>query len=173
MRTNRAFQIAAAALAAGLVGFLASRPVAGGPVVGSPAPEFRLADMSGRTVTLSEYRGKVVLIDFWATWCSSCDLELPDLKSIHQRFPAAEFALLAASVDEAGPEVVARYASEKTVPYRVLFADQATSRAYRIFGLPTKFLIDRNGILVHKYLDGVSPTDLALDIQTQIGRRPS
>lgn len=160
-------------MAAGVLGFLLSRPSAGGPAVGSPAPEFRLADLSGRTVTLAEYRGKVVLLDFWATWCASCEVELPDLKALHQRFPARDFALLAASVDEAGPEVVARYASQKAVPFRILFADQDAAGAYRIFGLPTKFLIDRDGVLVRRYLDGVPAADLAQDIQDQLDRRPS
>ncbi|MBI5597189.1 MAG: TlpA family protein disulfide reductase [Elusimicrobia bacterium] len=170
---KRALSIAAAALAVGVLAFLLSRPDAGGPVVGSLAPEFRLTDLSGRTVTLADYRGKVVLLDFWATWCSSCESEVPGLKALDDRFKGADFALLAASVDEAGPEVVARYAADKALTYRILFADEATSKAYRIFGLPSKFLIGRDGKLVRKYLDVVAPDALAQDVQTLLQRSPS
>lgn len=170
---KKALPIAAAAIAVGVLAFLLSRPDAGGPVVGSPAPEFRLTDLSGRTVTLADYKGKVVLLDFWATWCSSCESEVPDLKALDTRFKDAEFALLAASVDQAGPEVVAKYAAEKSLTYRILFADEATSKAYRIYGLPAKFLIDREGRLVRKYLDLVPPDALAQDVQAQLQRSPS
>lgn len=170
---KKALPIAAAAIAIGLLLTLLSRPDTGGPIVGSPAPDFRLTDLSGRTVTLADYRGKVVLIDFWATWCSSCESEIPDMKALDARFKDADFALLAASVDQAGPEVVAKYAADKALPYRILFADEATSKAYRIFGLPTKFLIDREGRVVRKYLDLVPSESLAKDVQTQLERSPS
>ncbi|MBI3299782.1 MAG: TlpA family protein disulfide reductase [Elusimicrobia bacterium] len=172
MHLKKALNISAAALAVGVLAFLAVQP-GGGPAVGTPAPEFRLADLSGRTATLAEYKGKVVLLDFWATWCSTCEAELPDLKAVHRRFAKDDFVLLAASLDEGGPEVVARYASEKALPYRVLFGDQNTAGAYRIFGLPTKYLIDRDGIISRKYLDGVPLPDLERDIQAQLDRRPS
>ena len=90
------------------------------------------------------------------------------------RFPADRFALLAVSVDEAGPEVVARYAAEKALPWRVLFADEATPKAYRVFGLPTKFLIAPDGRLVRKYVDPPALEALESDIQAVIeNRRPS
>ena len=171
--TNRFLKPAVLALAVGAAAYFLAKPAPAGLAVGSPAPEFRLADLSGRSASLADYRGKVVLVDFWATWCSSCEVELPELKKVHAKYPAAEFALLAVSVDEAGPGVVARYAAEKALPFRVLFADEATPRAYRVFGLPTKFLIARDGTIVKKYLDPPARETLESDIRSAIDRRPA
>ena len=170
---NRFLKPVALALAGGTAAYFLAKPAPPGLALGAPAPEFRLADLSGRTATLADYKGKVVLVDFWATWCSSCERELPDLKQVHAKFPAADFALLAVSVDEAGPDVVARYAAEKAMPYRVLFADNAAPKAYRVFGLPTKFLIARDGTILKKYLDPPARETLESDIQAAIDRRPA
>ncbi|TPW20899.1 MAG: redoxin domain-containing protein [Elusimicrobia bacterium] len=171
--TNRFLKPAALALAVGTAAYFLAKPAPAGLAVGSPAPEFRLADLSGRSAALADYKGKVVLVDFWATWCSSCEVELPELKKIHAKYPADQFALLAVSVDEAGPDVVARYAAEKALPFRVLFADEATPKAYRVFGLPTKFLIGRDGSIVKKYLDPPARETLESDIQAALDRRPA
>lgn len=170
---NRFLKPVALALAVGAAAYFLAKPAPPGLTAGSPAPEFRLADLSGRTASLADYKGKVVLVDFWATWCSSCEAELPDLKKVHALFPDTDFVLLAVSVDEAGPDVVARYASEKAMPYRVLFADQATPKAYRVFGLPTKFLIARDGTILKKYLDPPARETLESDIKAAIDRRPA
>jgi len=171
--TNRFFKPAALALAVGTAAYFMALPAPAGLSLGSPAPDFRLADLSGRSASLAEYKGKVVLVDFWATWCPSCEVELPALKAVHAKYPAADFALLAVSVDEGGPDVVARYAAEKALPFRVLFADEATPKAYRVFGLPTKFLIARDGTIVKKYLDPPAKEALESDIQAAIDRRPT
>lgn len=170
---KRALSLAAAALAVGVIAYLATRPAGAGLDVGSPAPEFRLTDLSGRSVSLADYKGKVVLLDFWATWCSSCEAEVPELKAVDARFKGKDFALLAASVDEGGPDVVARYAVQKALPYRVLFADDASSRAYRVFTLPATFLIGRDGAIARKYIDPPTEEALVGDIQSQLDRRPS
>lgn len=170
----RPLKVAALAVAVGTAAYFLAKPAPPGLTVGSPAPEFRLADLSGRTASLADYKGKVVLVDFWATWCGSCEAEIPELKKVHGKYPAADFALLAVSVDEAGPDVVARYAAEKALPYRVLFADEATPKVYRIYGLPTKFLISRDGTIVRKYLDPPAPETLETDIQAALdNRRPA
>lgn len=170
---NRFLKPMAIALAVGTAAYFLAKPAPPGLILGSIAPEFRLADLSGRTASLADYKGKVVLVDFWATWCTSCEVELPDLKKVHNKFAATDFALLAVSVDEAGPDVVARYAAEKSMPFRILFADDATPKAYRVFGLPTKFLIARDGTIVKKYLDPPARETLESDIQAAIDRRPA
>jgi peroxiredoxin len=170
---RRALLLASAASAVGLLAFLLSRPSGPGPVEGAPAPAFALTDLTGRTVTLADYRGQVVLVDFWATWCPSCEAELPDLKAIHGRLKESGFALLAVSVDEAGPEVVARYAAAKSMPWTVLFANDDAAKAYRVFALPTKFLIGRDGAIVKRYLEVPDPKALENDIMAQLNRRPA
>ena len=170
---RRSISLASAALLVGMLAYFLTQPSAPGPVEGSPAPPFSLTDLSGRTVTLADYRGKVVLLDFWATWCPSCETELPALKAMHARLKGGDFALLAVSVDEAGPEVVARYAAEKAMPWTVLFSDEDAAKAYRVFALPTKFLIGRDGALVKKYLEVPDPQALESDIMAQLNRRPA
>lgn len=168
---NRFVKPALLAVAVGAAAYFLAKPAPPGLSLGSPAPEFRLADLSGRTASLADYKGKVVLVDFWATWCSSCEVELPELKKVHAKYPDTDFALLAVSVDQAGPEVVARYVAEKAMPFRVLFADEATPKAYRVFGLPTKFLIARDGTIVAKYLDPPLRETLEADIQAALDKR--
>lgn len=168
---NRFVKPALLAVAVGTAAYFLAKPAPPGLSLGSPAPEFRLADLSGRTASLADYKGKVVLVDFWATWCSSCEVELPELKKVHAKYPESDFALLAVSVDQAGPEVVARYVAEKAMPFRVLFADEATPKAYRVFGLPTKFLIARDGTIVAKYLDPPAREKLEADIQAALDKR--
>ncbi|TBR21955.1 TlpA family protein disulfide reductase, partial [bacterium] len=171
---TRSLSTAALALAVGTAAYFLAKPAPPGLTVGAVAPDFRLADLSGRTAALADYKGKVVLVDFWATWCSSCEAELPVLRKLHATYPAGDFALLAVAVDDSGPDVVARYAAEKALPYRVLFADEATPKAYRIYGLPTKFLIGRDGTIVRKYLDPPPPAALEADIQAALEpRRPA
>lgn len=168
---NRFLKPAALAVLVGVAAYFLAKPAPPGLSIGSPAPDFRLADLSGRTASLSDYKGKVVLVDFWATWCTRCEAELPKLKQVHAKYPETDFALLAVSVDQAGPDVVARHVAEKAMPFRVLFADEATPAAYRVFGLPSKFLIARDGTIVAKYLDPPPRETLEADIQAALDKR--
>lgn len=171
---TRFIKPAALSFVVGVAAYFLAKPAAGGPTAGSPAPEFRLADLSGRTASLSEYRGKVVLVEFWATWCTSCAQQLPNLKKAHETFPASDFAVLAVSVDTAAPDVVARYASEKGMPFRVLYADENTGDAYRVFGLPAMFLIARDGTIFRRYAVPPPPETLEADIRSALdSRRPA
>ena len=163
----------AAAAGAALLFFILSAPGKKGLAPGSPAPVFALTDIGGRTISLSDYKGKVLLVDFWATWCGSCEEDVPELKALYQEFERGQFGIVAASVDEGGPELVARYAAEHALPYPVVFAGEDTTRDYRIFGLPTKFLIDPKGRIYRKYLADVSREEIASDIRSLLSRRDS
>jgi len=153
--------------------FLFSPSSGGGPQVGSHAPSFSLTDLGGRTANLSDYRGKVVLLDFWATWCVTCEQELPELKSLHSEFKDNGFSLLAIACDDGGPEIVANFAAKNQLPYLVLFADDETKNDYRIFGLPTKFLLDADGKIFRKYLANTSRDEIAADIKTLLKGKAS
>ncbi|MFH1725962.1 MAG: TlpA disulfide reductase family protein [Elusimicrobiota bacterium] len=168
-------RVYAPAVILGLIAFfwlLSPRPGAG-PAAGSRAPAFRLIDLSGRTADLAEYHGKVVLLDFWATWCGDCEAETPALKSLHEKYQGRGFALLGASVDEGPPEAVARFVAEHRLSYRIVFADEEAVQDYRIFGLPTKFLIDAEGVIYRKYLTDTPATELEADIIALLKRRDS
>ena len=130
--------------------------------IGSQAPGFNATDLRGnRPVTISDYRGKVVLVNIWATWCPPCREEMPSMERLHKKFAGTDFRIAAVSVDGD-----AFYTAEKKGPAEVLaFADQmgltfdilhdpsgAIRRAYDIFGVPESFIIDRDGVIVKRVI---------------------
>lgn len=139
--------------------------------VGKPAPPFELADLSGRMIKLSDYQGKVLLVDFWATWCVTCEKEVPELKALYKEFKGSSFDILAASVDQGTPGVVAKFVSENKLPYPVVFAVGETVNAYNVFGLPAKFLIDENGHLYRKYSAEDPVSEVIKDLRILLKRR--
>lgn len=139
--------------------------------VARPAPPTEFTDISGQTASLQQYRGKVVLLDFWATWCAACIDELPDLKKLHAALRGEDFELLAASLDEAGPAAVRPFATRNAIPWRIAFADEASIQDFQVFGLPTKFLIDRKGNIARKYIGGVDPRSLEQDIRKLLAEK--
>ncbi len=131
------------------------------------APDFALKDADGRTVHLSDYRGKVVVLDFWATDCEPCKLEVPWLMDFERAKRDRGFAVLGVAMDERGWEVVKPFLRELGVNYRVVLGDEKTSDQYGgIEAIPTTFLIDRNG-RVYKAHVGLTPKkDFDNEIET-------
>ena len=118
---------------------------AAAPAAGKPAPDFALKSDSGRNVRLSELRGQVVLVNFWASWCTPCRQELPILNKLHTQYRGAGMALLAVNVDEErkNAETMLRRL-ELSMP--VLFdADKSVVRLYQVDTMPTTLLVDRDG----------------------------
>jgi peroxiredoxin len=110
------------------------------------APDFALKDSDGKTARLSDYRGKVVLLDFWATWCPPCKLEIPWLIDIERENKARGFEVLGVSMDDEGWEVVKPFMKEVGMNYRVVIGNDATAELYgNVDSLPETFLIDREG----------------------------
>ena len=110
-----------------------------------PAPEFALKDANGKTVRLEDYRGKVVLLDFFATWCGPCKIEIPWFMEMERRNKDRGFAVLGVSMDDEGWDIVKPFLSELGVNYRVVIGNDATAQLYGgVDALPTTFLIDRN-----------------------------
>lgn len=111
-----------------------------------PAADFTLKDANGASVKLSDYRGKVVLLNFWATWCGPCQLEIPWFVEFEQQFKSQGFAVLGVSMDEDGWSAVKPYLAEHKVNYRVLLGDDSVTQLYGgVESLPTSFVIDREG----------------------------
>jgi len=111
-----------------------------------PAPAFALKDADGKTVTLADYKGKVVLLNFWATWCAPCKIEIPWFETFQKQYKDQGFAVLGVSLDEEGWKVVKPYLDRTKIEYRILMGDATIDQAYGpIEALPTSFLIDRNG----------------------------
>ena len=110
------------------------------------APEFTLIDASGAKVKLSDYKGKVVLLNFWATWCGPCALEIPWFMEFEQKYKSQGFEVLGVSMDDDGWAAVKPYIAEHKVNYRVLLGNDSVSQLYGgLDALPTTYILDRDG----------------------------
>jgi cytochrome c biogenesis protein CcmG/thiol:disulfide interchange protein DsbE len=110
------------------------------------APEFELKDADGKTVRLSDYKGKVVLLDFWATWCGPCKIEIPWFIDFERKYKDQGFSVIGVSMDEEGWTAVKPFISELAINYRVLQGSDSIAQLYGgVDALPTTFLIDRDG----------------------------
>ncbi len=122
---------------------------------GSPkaAPEFTLSDINGKKVSLSDFKGKVILLNFWGTWCGPCTAEMPSLNRLYAALKNDGFVVLAVSIDPSD-KPVRSFVSAKGITFPVLMDPdkEAYFDLYAVFALPTSFLIDRKGMIVAKVL---------------------
>jgi len=129
----------------GVVGILgmASRP----PVVGSPAPEIALKDLRGQEVRLSDLHGKIVLLNFWATWCKPCKEEMPAMQASYDKLRDQGFVVLAVNELEDAARVAEHIRTHGHTFLVVMDHDNRVANRYGVVGLPASFLIDRQGIV--------------------------
>ncbi|HEX5226806.1 MAG TPA: TlpA disulfide reductase family protein [Bryobacteraceae bacterium] len=114
--------------------------------VGHPTPMFSLKDANGQSVHPADYKGKVLLLDFWATWCGPCKIEIPWFIDFERQFKDQGFAVLGVSMDEDGWKAIKPYMDSMKMNYRVALGDDDVSTAYGgLDSLPTTLLIDRQG----------------------------
>jgi len=120
------------------------------------APDFTLEDMDGEPYSLGNYRGKVVMVNFWATWCPPCRRELPSMETLYQAFRDKDFTILAINQWETPDHVFAYMGQLEVFPdFPILFdRDSSVSQAYSVKGLPTTVLIDRRGHVVYRAVGG-------------------
>ena len=136
-----------------------------------PAPEFQLRDPAGKKVNLKQYRGKIVLLDFWATWCHGCKQEIPWFAEFEKVYGPKGLAVVGVSMDEGGWKVVKPFLAETHVPYRMLLGDDAMAKRYGIENLPDTFLIDRHGKVAAAYLAGlVDKDDVEANIKAMLSK---
>jgi len=125
------------------------------------APDFALKDADGRTVRLSDYRGKVVLLDFWATWCGPCRMEIPWFIEMQRENRDRGFEVLGVSMDDHGWEDVKPFLQEMKVNYRIVIGNDQTAEIYGgVESLPTTFLIDREGRIAVVHVGLTSRKDI-------------
>ncbi len=119
------------------------------------APDFTLPDVDGQPVRLRELRGKLVFLNFWATWCPPCRLEMPSMERLYQTFKQTAFAMLAVSIDRQGGEAVKPFMEELHLTFPALLDQQSVvARQYGLRGLPTTYLIDPEGRLIGAAVGG-------------------
>lgn len=143
----------------GEAGFLAGRELLDSPAVGAPAPDFELENLSGKRIRLSNLRGKPALINFWATWCGPCRLEMPAIQARYDEHQS-ELAVLAVNFDEPKDEVQA-FAEELGLTFEILLdPGAAVQDLYRVRGYPTTYFVDADGLVQAVHLGGMSERQL-------------
>ena len=143
-------------LAGILLSVFAASSLASSGLTGQPAPDFALKSSTGENLRLSEYRGDVVLINFWATWCGPCRQEMPLLDQLYTRYQRVGFNLLAVNIDDDSQRAMSMI-RELGVSFPVLFDSQkVVSKLYDVNAMPVTVLVDRNGHVRHVH-EGYKP----------------
>jgi cytochrome c biogenesis protein CcmG/thiol:disulfide interchange protein DsbE len=153
-----------AVLAAALVLGLRLSPQIFPVGVDSRAPDFRATALTtDSTKTLADFKGQVVLLNVWATWCAPCRVEMPSIQRLHQEFGPQGLKVVAVSIDEAGPEVVREFVRERGLSFEILLNPSRTiERVYQTTGVPESFVLNRNGVIVKKVI-GAAEWDSAVN----------
>jgi|SRR5271165_2785763 len=135
--------------------YIAGRRTAAKPkpaASGNSVPDFTVTDLDGRKLSLSDYKGKVVLLDFWATWCTPCRAEIPHFVEMQQKLGPQGFQVIGISMDDDAKPVRDFYRDYK-INYPVAVGDNKLAESFGgVLGLPVNFIIDRDGRIVGKYL---------------------
>ena len=121
-----------------------------GAGIGKKAPDFKLQDLKGIERALSDYKGKVVFLNFWATYCPPCVAEMPSMQALHDKLKGSAFVILAIGLDRS-KKTILDFINEKKYTFAVLVdPDKKAANIYRVTGIPVTFIIDKNGIILHK-----------------------
>lgn len=119
--------------------------------VGDEAPNFKLRDLAGNVMSLSQLRGKVVLLNFWATWCGPCRVEMPAMEQLYRTFPRGEFEILAVSTDPQGAAVTRPFQKRMGFTFPILHdSEYRVGLTYGARTIPITFMVDRQGIVRQK-----------------------
>ena len=133
------------------------------PAIGEPAPEASFVDLTGGTVRLSDFRGKVVLLNFWASWCVSCRDEMPGFQKVFLAYRDKGFSLIAVATSDPDPLSLVK---ELGIVFPVVWSNKQVHRDYgNIFALPASFLIGKDGRIIKKVIGMYSETDLRSDVE--------
>lgn len=148
------------------------------PDSGKPAPELTLKDLDGKDLSLTQFKGKVVLVNFWATWCEPCKVEIPELIELQQKYGAKGFTVLGVAMDDEGRSVVAPFVGKERFDVNggqsqmnypiVIGNDAAADKFGGLIGYPTSVLIDRDGKQVKSITGLISYDDISKAIESHL-----
>ena len=143
-----------------------------------PAPDITLKDLDGKDLSLAQYKGKVVLVNFWATWCEPCQVEIPWLIEMQQKYAARGFTVLGIAMDEEGASVVTPWVqkerfdvngSKSQMNYPIVIGDDAAADKFGgLLGYPTSVLINRDGKVVKRITGIISYDEISKSIESQL-----
>lgn len=140
----------------------------------SPAPDFALESLDGKTMRLSDFRGKAVLLNFWATWCGPCKIEMPWFVDFQKQYGAQGLQIVGIAMDDASKEDIAKFAKDMGVNYPILIGKEAVGDQYGgVPALPETFLIGRDGKIVDKIIGLRGKAEIADSIQEALNTRPA
>jgi len=143
-----------------------------GDVRGVAAPDFELTSLDGKRVKLSDYRGKAVLLNFWATWCGPCKVEMPWFVDLQKRYGNDGLVVLGVAMDDTEAPKIAQFASDMGVNYPVLLGTDKVSEEYgNVEFLPTSFYIDRDGKFVGKGVGLLDRKEVEANVQKALASR--
>lgn len=114
--------------------------------------EFRLKDLNGQLVSLSDFRGKIVFLNFWTTWCYACRIEMPDMEKLHQKFKNKDFAMISINLQESVSQVKQFFKDFKLTFTALLDSDGEVGAHFMITAIPTTFILDKEGIIIGKVM---------------------
>ena len=141
--------------------------------VGDEAPNFKLAALDGRSVELAKYRGKVVLVNFWATWCTPCQTEMPRFVAFQRKFGTKSFQVIGVSMDDS-PEAVQKFGAKFKTNYPIVMGTTKMAEAYGgVLGLPITLLVDREGRVAKRYEGAVDLDEMENEIKKLLARQPN
>lgn len=131
------------------------------------APNFQLKDVDGRNVALADFKGKVVLLNFWATWCGPCKVEIPWFVDFQQRYKGEGLEVIGVALDEEGWSVVKPFLAEQKVNYRIVLGNDSVSEQYGgVESLPTTFILDKEGRIANTHVGLVSKSEYENEIKS-------
>ena len=138
---------------------------------GKPVADFRLPDLNGKMYTPADFKGKVLLVNFWATWCGPCLIEIPWFLEFTERYGPEGFEVLAISMDEEGPEIVKPFVEKhKMEPFTVVMGNEKTPGLFGgLLGFPTTFMVDRDGHYYSKHQGLVGKRDVEDEVLILLG----
>ena len=148
-----------------------SRSSTVGDMKGQPAPEFALESLDGQTVHLSDFRGKAILLNFWATWCEPCKIEMPWFVDLQKQYGPDGFQVIGIAMDDASKEDIAKFAKQMGVNYPILIGKEAVGDSYGgLPFLPATFYIGRDGKVIDKIFGLKGKGEIESDIKRTLAQ---